>query len=259
MTLTYHQIEDNSPHIYSVSCSQLQEHLRVLVAVKNDLGETVDGPQVTFDDGHVSNYYHALPLLQKCGVRAIFFVSVGHIGARHDFMSWQQLEEVAHMGHEVQSHGYSHRLLTHCNRSDLLVELGSSKALIEDKLGTRVEALSAPGGRWNARVLDACAEVGYKRLYVSDPGLQATTRNQIRLRGRLMVLRTMNPRLIERYLRGDRALLMRLRMQYQVREILKGLMGDQIYAALWRRIAAKGISPQYHPEEMREGFGSGGR
>jgi len=101
-----------------------------------------------------------LPLLEKHGCKAIFFVIAGRIGRQNDFMTWTQLREILSLGHRVEAHGWSHTFLTDCSDYQLTLELNQSKQSIEDRLGTRVEALSAPHGRWNRRVASECVRAG---------------------------------------------------------------------------------------------------
>lgn len=48
---------------------------------------------ITFDDGYVDNFRHALPILIEHGCRALLFASTGHVGTRRAFW-WDALETV---------------------------------------------------------------------------------------------------------------------------------------------------------------------
>ena len=52
-----------------------------------------------------------------------------------------------------------------------------------------VEEISVPGGRWNRRVIKACADAGYRQVYVSDPWV-AESMFGTQVIGRFMVRRT---------------------------------------------------------------------
>lgn len=45
---------------------------------------------VTFDDGYLDNYEHALPILRRHGVRAIFFIATRYVGERRMFW-WDRI------------------------------------------------------------------------------------------------------------------------------------------------------------------------
>jgi peptidoglycan/xylan/chitin deacetylase (PgdA/CDA1 family) len=48
---------------------------------------------LTFDDGYSDNFFEALPVLEKLGVPATFFVSTGRIGSGREFW-WHRLEAI---------------------------------------------------------------------------------------------------------------------------------------------------------------------
>ena len=129
--------------------------------------------EITFDDGEQSQYHNALPLLTECEIKATYFVTPGLIGTAAKFLGWDELRALQAAGHSIQSHGWSHKFLTFCSEAELAHELRASKQSLEDNLGNAVEEISVPGGRWNPRVIHACAAVGYKRIYVSDPWIEA--------------------------------------------------------------------------------------
>ena len=66
---------------------------------------------LTFDDGHLSNFTLALPLLVEHAARADFFVNPGRVGEA-GFADWRQLAEMARAGMSIQSHGWAHRYFT---------------------------------------------------------------------------------------------------------------------------------------------------
>jgi peptidoglycan/xylan/chitin deacetylase (PgdA/CDA1 family) len=178
-------------------------------------------------------------LLEKHSLRAIFFVPASWIGTRDHVMTWSQLRQIVSLRHEVQSHGWSHQLLTHCTESDLRNELERSKRTLEDRLGVPVDALSVPHGRWNRRVLEGCAKAGYKRVYTSDPWLAPRERVGLQLWGRLTVRKTMAVDHFRHALMGTTATLFALRARSVIRELLKHMLGDRLYHTLWRRFAGR--------------------
>src|SRR5579875_3784754 len=188
MILTYHEIEaEKSGYRYGLTRRELEEQLKYIAYFQKIAGIHTHSPVITFDDGHLSAYQHALPLLENQGLKAVFFVLVGWTQNRREYMTWRQLREIAELGHTVQSHGWSHRFLTHCSNSELENELLRSKRALEDHLGLSVDSLSVPGGRWDTRVVRACARAGYRFLYTSNPWLRSAKREGIELRGRLTV------------------------------------------------------------------------
>lgn len=238
MILAYHEIsQQNSRYRYSVARDLLDAHLEVVARFQDGNRGTEPPHQVTFDDGERSNYIHGLDLLEKHSVRANFFVIAGWMGSINGFMTWPELRELVSLGHQVQSHGWSHRVLTERSESELQEELHRSKRTLEDHLGVSVDAVSIPYGRWDDRLLKACAAAGYRRVYLSNPWMPPQQREGVELIGRYMVQRSLKPRQLRRLLAGDPAYLFLLRSQYRFKETLRSYIGHAAYHKLWMFLA----------------------
>src|SRR5439155_26308609 len=147
--------------------SVLDRHLALVVGLRSAKGRTSDSHRFTFDDGHVSSFRFALPLLTRHAVTGIFFAIGSYIGNRPDYMTWEQLKELVSRGHEVQSHGWSHIPLTQCSGSKLTEEPVRSKQTLEDMLHVMVDAILSPDGRWNSTVIELLLMDGYMLVYYS--------------------------------------------------------------------------------------------
>jgi peptidoglycan/xylan/chitin deacetylase (PgdA/CDA1 family) len=229
--LAYHEVMPESDYAYCVPSRQFREQLRKL----QDCAAAGFATQVTFDDGERSEMEIAGPLLREHGIKATYFVTPGLIGTAHKFLGWEELKELRTAGHFIQSHGWSHKFLTACDDRELQHELMMSKEKLEDRLGQLVEEISIPGGRWDQRVLRACADAGYRRVYVSEPWL-AQEMFGVQVLGRFMVRKTTSLELFERIVRGDRATLRKMKMRSQIRKGIVNLVGDDRYHRLWCRI-----------------------
>jgi peptidoglycan/xylan/chitin deacetylase (PgdA/CDA1 family) len=188
-------------------------------------------PEVTFDDGHISNFEFAAPILQSRGLTAQFFITVGWTGNKSGYMRWPELRALHESGQSIGAHGWTHTLLTHCSEKDLQTELSTARLTLEDKLGTSITTMSLPGGRYNRRVLAACEQAGYLQVYTSVPRaeplpLGATV-------GRLNIRGDMQPEWIANLVQPGSSALSRLGRQYQVKAAAKGLLGDRLYEKLW--------------------------
>ncbi len=227
----YHEIVPSSPkYVYSTS----SESIATQMAVLRDCHVIAQGgpPTATFDDAHRSQYEFGLPALQDHGIKGVFFAIPERAESWPDYMRWNELQELVRLGHEVQSHGFSHIPLTRCQDNDLKRELELSKSVLEDKLGTSVNAISIPFGRWDARVLRACRNAGYTRVYTSDP-LPRTTKLGIELIGRFMVRNTMTSARFRELLIAKPASVMMMRVREAAKNSARRLMGDRNYHLLW--------------------------
>ncbi len=124
---------------------------------------------LSFDDGYADNYLYALPLLQRFGLKATFFIATGFTG-QNDYLSWANLREMVAAGMEIGGHTIAH--------VDLAVslpvlrdrELVQSKRTLEEKLKVAVRALAYPGGAFNADVEVAAKKAGYVIAVTTKPG-----------------------------------------------------------------------------------------
>ena len=232
MVLAYHEVMTESRYAYCVTAASFAEQLRLLDSLKKT--KSVNSP-ITFDDGEQSQFHNALPLLAEHGFKATYFVTPGLIGTAAKFLGWDDLRALQAAGHSVQSHGWSHKFLTFCSEAELAHELRASKQSLEDNLVSAVEEISVPGGRWDQRVIEACAAAGYRRVYVSDPWVEAEI-GGVEVIGRFMVRRTTTIPELEKIVAKDRRVLRKLRLRSQLRESLVGVLGDSLYHRLWCRL-----------------------
>ena len=114
------------------------------VSVKKWADDRKSAFTFTFDDGFMSQYNYAAPILDSCGFRGTFFLISGSMT---DFLppiwrygTWGQFGLMALEGHEVGSHTVRHYDLTTLAVGDtstdstLLYELYQSKKTIEQKI-----------------------------------------------------------------------------------------------------------------------------
>lgn len=236
--LAYHEItSDATDYRYALSSHQLEEHLKLVAGLCNPSNGYQAPLLLSFDDGHISNYTHALPLLEKYSCKAVFFVIAGRVGEHRDFMTWGQLRELIALGHCVEAHSWSHKFLTECSDDELDDELTRSRQTIEDRVGTPVEAISAPHGRWNRRVLSACARAGYRRLYTSNPWFPSRVMEQVRVTGRLMIVQTMDAPGLRSWLTMGRAKAGVHRVRQALKESARSVLGNKLYYQLWTRFS----------------------
>jgi peptidoglycan/xylan/chitin deacetylase (PgdA/CDA1 family) len=119
---------------------------------------------ITFDDGLLSVYTTAFPILARYRFPATVFIVSGYCGKsndwpsqpaaapRHTLVSWSQIREMDQHGFEFGAHTVTHPLLDRLMPDDLAHEVTGSKAMIEDSLGHSIELFAYPYGRLNGAV-----------------------------------------------------------------------------------------------------------
>lgn len=107
----------------------------------------------------VANTSRLLDLFDEAQVKATFFV-LGWVAERHP----ELVRGIAARGHEVASHGYSHRLVYTQKPDEFKEETIRSKAVLEDITGRRVNGYRAASfsiGRANLWALDVLVDAGF--------------------------------------------------------------------------------------------------
>ena len=115
---------------------------------------------LTFDDGHISNYRLALPVLQKFGFSATFFIIAQRIGSPHH-MGKAELNELCKAGMEIGSHGLTHTYLPELSTEEVEYELSESRNIIEHTVKEPVTSFAYPGGHYNPQILDSMRKSSY--------------------------------------------------------------------------------------------------
>lgn len=122
---------------------------------------------MTFDDGEMNNFSHALPILHEKKFKAYFFIIVKRVG-KQGYMGLDELKALIDAGMVVGSHGLSHEILTDLNETQIEQELMASKKYLERNLGVRITTLSIPRGFCNDQVLDMAYKAGYETVFISE-------------------------------------------------------------------------------------------
>ena len=108
----------------------------------------------------VRNTERILAILDRCNVKGTFFVQ-GRVAETFPHLLQQLVAE----GHEIQSHGYSHRPVNKMDRKELQIELELARKTVEDACGVQVTAFRAPDftiDHENIWALEILVETGFK-------------------------------------------------------------------------------------------------
>ena len=238
----YHELRtEDSKYSYVLGTANFEEQIDFF-SKKQAEGGSRSRPEVTFDDGHISNYELALPILQARGMKARFFITVGWTGHKRGYMGWDELRSMHEAGQSIGAHGWSHTLLTHCDNNALATELGRARLTLEDKLGTPITTISLPGGRYNNRVIAACLESGYTQIYTSEPKAESIPAGA--LVGRLNILQGMKMDWIASLLEPGSSALSEMGRQYRMKSLAKSVLGDRVYERVWGFVNRKEVDSE---------------
>lgn len=184
--LNYHGIESRDREYdfsaaeqpYVVLLSSLKEQFSLLLQngfqslSLRELNDWLEGYNlkkqivITFDDGHLSHYEHAVPMLRAYQMKAVFLISSALVGQK-GLMNWSHLKDLVSEGFDIGSHGLTHEPLSDLSHHYLWKELSKSKSILEDKLGIKVTSFSVPRGYYQDRIREVALEIGYRFVFTS--------------------------------------------------------------------------------------------
>lgn len=171
---------------------------------------------LTFDDGFMSTYIHAFPILKQYGMTATIFGNpdrdcqnfrkYAHIDSP---LIPEQIREMSAYGIAIESHGMTHRFLTELPRDVVRWELQESKKVLEELTKKSVRYLAVPSGAINRSVRLLAQESGYEAIFTGLKGTNNPASNRYALR-RLVVARDCSLAKFEKLLRPTTAIHLRL-------------------------------------------------
>jgi peptidoglycan/xylan/chitin deacetylase (PgdA/CDA1 family) len=115
---------------------------------------------LTFDDGYADAFTTALPVLQRYGFTATFYVISGPVG-QPGYMSWEQIAALRDAGMEIGAHTIDHFDLTTLDEAESARQIAQSKADIEQRLGISVVSFCYPTGLYNWTIEEQTRAAGF--------------------------------------------------------------------------------------------------
>jgi peptidoglycan/xylan/chitin deacetylase (PgdA/CDA1 family) len=138
-----------------------------------DLEAGLDPPArsfvITIDDGHYDGYTYALPILQRHGYVATYFVIAGRIGDPDDLTA-AELVALTRAGMEIGNHTVDHYALTARSPASVTYEIDTAEATLAAITGSWPQSFAYPRGKHDAAVVAAVRACGPIRIAVVEGG-----------------------------------------------------------------------------------------
>lgn len=140
--------------------------LRIYPVGKTDLNITFDDLRynitgkraklmVEFDDGHLSTYTRAYPILRANNQPGISFVTSSYVGQGSSYMNLSNLQALQSSGWDISSHSVRHLDLTTIDDVEQSSELnGSYDWLVNNNFQKSAGFIAYPFGKFNDAVID---------------------------------------------------------------------------------------------------------
>ncbi len=191
--LMYHNVEPgpDGGDAENISPELFREHMQALLSrgytpifVSDYYNCVVRGAElpekpiaVTFDDGYLSNYEAAFPILKELKIPATIFVVTSTVGLTPEsgrvsrpHFTWEQAKEMQESGFvDIYSHSHTHRNMSQLTVAELQTELRLSKYLVEKNLGKNCFIFAYPYGGYSESTFRMAKYAGYRmQILVND-------------------------------------------------------------------------------------------
>jgi peptidoglycan/xylan/chitin deacetylase (PgdA/CDA1 family) len=124
---------------------------------------------ISFDDGYLSQFTHARPVLSRFGWPGVLNLVLHNVGPGG--ITAHEVRALVASGWEIDSHTLTHPDLTTLPAVALRRELLESRAEIRHRFGQPADFFCYPAGRYNARVVAGVRAAGYRAATTADEGL----------------------------------------------------------------------------------------
>ncbi len=175
----HHELNTVSPENFEKQMAYLKRHgfhvIRFDELVSATAHHTKLPPKsvvITFDDGYLDNYLYAYPVLEKYQFPATIFVPSDLMNTTEGFLTWDQIKVMMNSGLvSIGSHTRTHVYLPdYPDFKKVEDEVVTSKRIIEEKIGKKVEYFCYPSGGFTYEIKDLLRRAGYKGACTTNRG-----------------------------------------------------------------------------------------
>ncbi|MCR6545557.1 polysaccharide deacetylase family protein [Dehalobacterium formicoaceticum] len=227
--LTYHHLDEKNRNSVTLLTADFKKQMAALkeagytFLTASELSDIINKNEipppkpllVTFDDGYLSNYTYAYPILREMGLKGTIFVVTGEMGktpGNLPHFTWAQGKEMADSGViDIQSHSHeshynflvqneetgewlekpalTNRLFLEDKRESLdqyekriREDLLQSKQLIEKNIGTEAVAIAYPYGAHSKAVRYLTKDSGFQLGFITKEGFNSLKTDPFQLK-----------------------------------------------------------------------------
>jgi len=186
---------------------------------------------ISFDDGNLTDYTIAFPLLKKFGFKATFFLSSDFID-KPGYLKKSDIVRMSQEGMEFGSHGKTHKFLSTLKEEELKLELLQSKNVLEKIIGKEVNLLSLPGGYHSSKVKRIALKLGFKGICTSEFGFNENNTDPFELKRVSLRYGNSLPYFIS-LVNLDKKLYFKKKLKGNLLRLLKAFFGPNNYLRVW--------------------------
>jgi peptidoglycan/xylan/chitin deacetylase (PgdA/CDA1 family) len=136
---------------------------------------------LTFDNGYISQYTNALPVLKQLGWVGVENIQLTGLPPSQGGLSGSQVRGLINAGWELDTQGISHADLITLGPSALRYQTATARQMLRQRYGVPVNWFAYPSGHYNATVIQALKAAGFVGSETVVPGWAAPGEDRYRL------------------------------------------------------------------------------
>ena len=131
----------------------------------------------TVDDGLLSFYKNAWPILKKKKIPFILFVSTREVGA-FNYMTWDQIREISKENFvEIGNHSHTHEYLVEEKSELIKIDIEKSISIFKRELGRNSDFFSYPFGEYSINFKEIIKSLNFKYAFGQHSGVMDETKD----------------------------------------------------------------------------------
>ena len=185
----YHRFDENKYPSTNIRMNDFLEHIKIIeenninfINPKNFENELKNNKTqrkilLTIDDGFLSFYENAWPILKKKKIPFILFVSTREVGA-FNYMTWDQIREISKENFvEIGNHSHTHEYLVE-EKSELIKnDIEKSISIFKKELGKNSDFFSYPFGEYSIEFKNIIKSLNFKYAFGQHSGVMDETKD----------------------------------------------------------------------------------
>ena len=185
----YHRFEENKYPSTNIRIGDFKEHIKIIednnikfINPKNFEDELINNKLqkkilLTIDDGFLSFYENAWPILKSKKIPFILFVSTREVGA-FNYMNWEQIREISKEDFvEIGNHSHTHEYLADEKNELIKKDISKSISIFKKNLGKNSDFFSYPFGEYSNDFKKIIKDFGFKFAFGQHSGVMDETKD----------------------------------------------------------------------------------
>ena len=188
--LLYHEINDDPANVYETLTNDFKDQMQYLKDNKfipisiSKFDKLMDEKinlkdkkyvLINFDDGCLSAYQNAIPILKSFNFEATFFI-IPSILNTDGYMTSAQVKQLS-KDYDIENHSYDHTWIADLSYADQVDNFNKANEILKNITGKKPLYIAYPYGYCDANIVIAAKEVGLKLGFVCNDGMSDSLSN----------------------------------------------------------------------------------